>query len=295
MAKSATLPPADVAVVPVAVPRATAIAKQDKNSQIVKDFLASEVATKSNYLACSPDSMLAQVMEENGMSGEKFSFGDLPRAKPIGGGSDKWMIESVAGDETTNVIEGVLVYYGKAGVLWATSQSQSGAKPLLVTSDLIDAVQLHDDFGDLDVEAVESAFTHVDEAGKKHYDWRKLPYNEWGSGKNNSKRCKEQRLLCILRKDDNVPIFIRVPPTGVNSVTSFLKKLTLQTQRPHYQSVVKLTLIKAINSEETAYSKINIEGAGFVSKEEGQFFKAMFTDSLGHAMSEAVETADSEE
>lgn len=304
MAKTATLPPADATPVAAtgsdsknisesrSLSTQTAIESIEKKKALIASFLQSDTAKNSGFLACKPDDDFMEVMEANQMIGEKFSFADLPKAKMPLGGATKFTIESIAGEELAASIEGVLVYYGKAGVLWGSEQSKSGSKPVLKTEDLIDAVQLSDDFGDLDQAAIDECFTHQDEAGRNHYDWRKLPYNQWGSGKNGGKRCKEQRLLCILRKDDVAPVFLRVPPASVSNVSSFLRKLTLQTRKPIYQSIVKLTLEAEENSQGTPFAKVVITGAGFVSKEEGEFFKAMYTDALGTAMQQAVEEAD---
>lgn len=301
MAKTATLPPADAT--PVAATGsenrslATPPASSTQLSESIlrtKAFLQSDIAKNSNFIACKPDGdfSLIELMEENNMAGEKFGFADLPKAKMPLGGATKFTIESITGEELAASIEGVLVFYGKAGVLWGSEQSKEGSKPVLKTEDLIDAVQVSDDFGDLDQAAIDECFTHQDEAGRNHYDWRKLPYNQWGSGKNGGKRCKEQRLLCILRKDDVAPVFLRVPPSSVTNVSSFLRKLMIQARKPIYQSIVKLSLEAAENSQGTSYAKVVIAGAGFVSKEEGEFFKAMYTDALGSAMQQAVEEAD---
>jgi hypothetical protein len=294
MGKTATLPPEPEtkALTPVA-----SAPKSDKpdSLSIIASFQTSDAAKNSKFAVCKPGGDLIEAMAENSIAGDKFSFNDLPKTKVPTGGETEWKIASVAGSEVVKEIRGVLVFYGKAGTLWALDKMAEGAKPLLISNDLKDCVQISDDFGDLDQAAIEECFTHQDEAGKNHYDWEKLPYNQWGSGKNGGKRCKEQRLLCILRENDLVPVFLRVPPASVTGVHDFVKRLTLQTQRRHYESIVTLTLEKAVNKEGTPYSTVKIIGNGFVSKEEGQFFKAMYTDSLSYAMKDAAVVSETQD
>lgn len=243
----------------------------------------------SKFIACRPGSAIIEAMEANGMQGERFALSDLPFAKvPAGAAPAKWIIESVVGADMVDAIEGVLVYYGKAGVLWPTDIQKDGTKPLLRTDDLIEATQVSDDFGDLDQIAIEECFLRM-EGTRKIYDWNKLPYNQWGSGKNGGKRCKEQRLVCILRPNDYAPVFVRIPPTSVNEITSFMKKLTLQAQKPHYECVVSLSLEKKLSADGTVYHIVNVASKGMLSENEGKVFKALYTDMLGSAMKDAVE------
>lgn len=266
-----------------------AIARRDTRSTLIASLQDSEALKKSKFIVCKPNTALIEALEANGSAGEQFRYTDLPRAKVPTGGGTKWQIESVLGDEMVETINGVLVFYGKAGVLWAHEIMKKGSRPLLRTDDLLTAVQTSEDFGELDQQAIEECFVGMIK-GQKAYDWQKLPYNQWGSGKGNGKRCKEQRLLCILREGDLAPIFVRVPPASVSEISSFMRKLTLLAQMPHYRMVVSLGLQKETNNEGIEYAKINIKKLDIVSEEEGKFFKAMFTDALGSAMSEAVET-----
>ena len=298
MAKSSKLPVDDSEVVaPVA---STAIAapapKAQPSKGLITDLQSAPSVVASKFIAVRPGSAIIEAMEANGQSGEKFRLSDLPQAKVPSSGETTWVIKGIAGSELAEEIKGVLVFYGNAGVLWGSEDMKEGSKPVLITHDFVTAIQISDDFGDLDQMAIEECFLREEGEGsakRKIYDWVKLPYNVWGSGRNGGKRCREQRLLCVLREEDYAPIFVRVPPTSVSNVASFMRKLTIQTQRKHFESIVALKLEKETSSEGKPFGKIKIESKGFITKEEGALIKAVYTDSLGQAMSEAVTEAES--
>ncbi len=289
MAKSAKMP-VDDSEVAQTTDAATSIAVQQKPPQsrvLISDLQSHANVINSKFIACRPGSAIVEAMEANGCAGERFRFSDLPQAKVPSGGETTWVVKSIIGSELSPDITGVLVYYGKAGVLWPSDEIKEGTSPVLITNDFITAIQISDDFGDLDQMAIEECFLR-EEGGRKLYDWAKLPYNEWGSGRNGGKRCREQRLLCVLREGDYAPVFVRVPPTSVGDVSSFIRKLTVQTQKKHFEVIVSLKLEKVLSVEGKSYGKIVIEAKGSVSKEEGALFKAIYTDALGQAMDEAV-------
>jgi hypothetical protein len=272
-------------------PSTTAIAVADPAKLTGMALLASlqesEAVKNSKYAVCKPGSDMMEAMIANGMAGEKFNLSDLAQGKVPTAGGDKWIVRSVMGDENVKEIKGVLVYYGVSGVLWPYAKMKDGCMPVLVTNDMVNAIQLGEDFGELDQEAIEECFIGIVD-GKKTYNWQKLPYNQWGSGPNGGKVCKDQRLLCVLPDDAISPIFVRIPSTGVGAVSKFIKQVTLQKGIPHYRVVVSLTLGSDISTDGTKYSVPKIEFVGTVSKEEGEIFKILYTDALGASMREAA-------
>ena len=50
-------------------------------------------------------------------------------------------------------------------------------------------------------------------------------YNQFGSGENDGKACKNRRRLYILRERELFPIILNVPPTSVRPFTDYLKQI----------------------------------------------------------------------
>lgn len=255
---------------------------------------------ESQFVALRPDGGLADVMDAMLANGEgDYKLDDLSKAKVPSGGETQWKIVELGKAQLHDEIVGVPVFYDKSGALWPSNESVEGSLPLLVTRDLLHAEQLGDDYGDINPDALEECRMFNDDgtpmlsaAGKPVYDWQKLPYNQFGSGKNGiGKRCKENRLMCILRKDDLFPVFLRVPPTSVNQIAQFFRQLGMK-RTPHYAVVVELKLAKKTSKGGQAYSEIEIKLVETLKPEEAAFMKAMYTDSLRAAMQKAAEYQD---
>lgn len=246
----------------------------------------------SKFLALRPDSELAEAMAYNYANGETVRFSDLIRVKTPSGGSTKWSVEELTGEEMVDEIIGAVVYYHPAGTLWPTDELSEGAKPLLRTRDLITAEQFGEDYGDLDPDKIEEArlFDANGEPvstadGRGVYDWTKLYYNQWGTGKNGvGKRCKESRQLCILREGDQFPLYLQVQVGSLKDVTGFFRKLP----GAYFNFVVGFSLEKAKSSGGITFSKIKPRLVTKLSRPEALQLKSIYTDRLRGAMDEAI-------
>ena len=257
--------------------------------------------SESRFLALRPESDLKEVIAANYQEGESFRLSDLIRAKVPSGGATKWTLEELEGETNYDSITGVVVYYKPHGALWPSEEQKEGTKPFLVTTDLRVAEQFGDDWGDLNPELIEPCRILTDDgtpavsaSGRPLYNWKDLPYNQFGTakgGKGAGKRCKESRLICILREDDIFPVFLRVPSGSLATVSSFVRKLTA----PHYACVVEFSLSKEKSSEGIAYAQIKPRLVAKLSKTEAEFIRSTYTAKLEEAMNTAsVEVDDSE-
>jgi hypothetical protein len=166
----------------------------------------------------------------------------------------------------------VLAYYGVRGTLWGSEEPQGKVSPVLVTYDLITATRLNDDIGDLDAEMLESCRT-----GDRTYDWQRLPYNQYGTSKSGrGKRCKESRLLAILRADEAWPLLVSAGPGSLKTVVPFVKRLPV----PHFRAEVSLTLERIENAGGQPYSQIVPKLTGTLSREEGELVRRLYTNPL---------------
>ena len=233
----------------------------------------------SRFEVLKPDSEIAQALAAN-LNGEKLTVSDLTIVKTPSGGNTNWTIEELSGEVTTDSITGLLVYYAPHGVLWPLADPSGDSKPLLVTDNLITARKVGDDYGDLDPKVIE-AYRNDDGT----YDWLNLPYNQFGTGKGGfGKRCKEQRIMCILREQDHFPLLIRVAPGSLRNVTPFVKKLPVE----HWRAIVELKLEKAKSSSNQDFSKIKPRLAGTISREHGAIINATYTKAIGAAAQEGA-------
>ena len=227
----------------------------------------------SSYVALQPASDIREALLANLGPGESIQPQDLPRVPTPAGGGRRWnWIDAGNNDVDADSIDGILVSYQKRGVLWGSEEPQSGVSPVLMSYDLVTAVRLNDDIGDLDEDVLEQA-----RVGDRTYDWTKLAYNEFGSGRGGrGKRCKESRLMAILRSDEAWPLLITAGPGSLKTVVPFVKRLRV----PHYRAEVSLTLQKVENGGGQAFSQIVPKLTGTISREEGEMIKRLYTDPL---------------
>lgn len=253
---------------------------------------AEMILAESNFLALRPDSELREAMEANYAEGETLKFGDLIRASVPSGGATKWTIPTLEGDVQLDEIVGACVYYKPSGTLWPSFDPIEGEPPLLRTRDLKVAERVGDDYGDLNPDVLEEARL-LDEAGqpcstpdgRELYDWQKLAYNAWGSGKDGiGKRCKETRLMCLLQEDQMFPLFIQIPTGSIKPVTRFTRLLT----RPTWNYVFGLSLVKEKSSGGITYSQIKPRLVKTLDPAEVAALKRTYTDTLDGAVDQIV-------
>lgn len=227
----------------------------------------------SKFLSLRPDSDIREALMANLGPGESLSASDLPRVPTPAGGGKVWSwTDSGNNEQSAKAIEGALVSYITQGVLWGSEEPQAGVQPVLRTFDLMTAVRVNDDIGDLDSDVLESC-----RIGDRLYDWQRLPYNQYGSSRGGrGKRCKESRLLAILREDEAWPLLVTAGPGSLKTVTPFVKRLPVA----HFRCVVSLTLEKVENAGGQAYSQIVPKLVRTLTREEGEIIRRLYTEPL---------------
>lgn len=241
----------------------------------------------SKFLALRPDSDVREALLANLGPGEMLQASDLPRVPtPAGGGKVFSWTDSGNNEQTAKSIDGVLVYYGARGVLWGSEEPQGKASPVLVTYDLITAFRVSDEIGDLDEDVLESCRT-----GDRTYSWQRLPYNQYGTSKSGrGRRCKESRLLAILRANEAWPLLLTAGPGSLKTVVPFVKRLPV----PHFRAEVSLTLERVENAGGQPYSQIVPKLTGTLSKQEGEMIKRLYTDPLSRVVQSVDVTHDAD-
>lgn len=233
------------------------------------------VLSQSRFLALQPGSDLREALEAN-LQNEGIEVQDLVRVPIPSGGATTWVVETIQGEEETKELVGAFVYWGVRGTLWP-SEEPSDSRPVLVTNDLHRAYKFGDDYGDLDQDVIESCRRQDPETGESFYDWNVLPYNKWGTSRGGrGKRCKESRIICLLRENEAFPIIVNATPGSLKTVKPFTKKLPL----PHFRCVISLSLSKQVNKGGQPYSRIEPRLTGELTKEEGAAIRQLYTTPL---------------
>lgn len=208
-----------------------------------------EVATVNNesFLALR-DFNLSDVMAEE-MSGLSASF---ERIKiPIGGGTVFEMPSDDPDDvETIKELNGVILYQHPLNAYYATKY-KGGSNPPDCGS--FDGVTGHGNPGGL---------------------CKNCPYNEFGSGENGAKACKNRRRIYLLREGDVFPMMLSLPTGSLKGFTRYLMRIL-----PKYKSsnavVTRFTLKKATSGTGVNYSQAQFAVARVLSAEEHDLIAAM--------------------
>ena len=100
------------------------------------------------------------------------------------------------------------------------------------------------------------------------------PLNQYGSGKNGAKACKNRRRLYLLREGDIFPVILSLPTDSLKSFTRYLMRVI-----PKYKNsnavVTKFTLKKAVSSTGMSYSQAQFAVERVLSPEEYPLIAAM--------------------
>jgi len=226
---------------------------------------------KNQYAALAEGSEIAEAIRYNMQAGQKIGVNDLVRIPNPTGGGLKWVWEGISGEESSPEIEGILVHHQPRGVLWP-SEDISNEPPVLVTHDLQHAHRVGEFLGDID-EAELAKYVLRDGT----YDWPRLPWNKWGTSKNGiGKRCKESRMLFILRPSDPWPVLVSAQPGSLKTVSTFIMRLSV----PHFRCAIALGLQRVKSKSGIDYSQIKPRLTGMLDQETGKRIFDMYTVSL---------------
>jgi hypothetical protein len=83
---------------------------------------------------------------------------------------------------------------------------------------------------------------------------KRCPYNQFGSGENGAKACKNRRRIFVLREGEIFPLLLSLPTGSLREFTRYLKRL-LSKGRKSNSVVTRFSLKKATNSGGIAYSQ----------------------------------------
>ncbi len=82
----------------------------------------------------------------------------------------------------------------------------------------------------------------------------RCPYNQFGSGENNSKACKNRRRIFLLREGEIFPMILSLPTGSLKVFSRYIKRL-LSKGKKSYSVVTRFSLKKATNISGITYSQ----------------------------------------
>jgi hypothetical protein len=94
------------------------------------------------------------------------------------------------------------------------------------------------------------------------------PMNEFGSGKDGSKACKNLHRVYLLRSGEPLPIILQIPPTSLKALKNYLGKRVVIQGKRSWQVLTKITLAKATSNGGITYSQAVFTKAGDLTPEE---------------------------
>ena len=83
---------------------------------------------------------------------------------------------------------------------------------------------------------------------------RTCPYNQFGSGDNGGKACKNRRRLYILREEEIFPLLLSLPPSSLREFSKYVKRLLSRGWKSN-SVVTRFSLQKATNAGGITYSR----------------------------------------
>lgn len=98
------------------------------------------------------------------------------------------------------------------------------------------------------------SFDGVNGSGDPGGNCQQCPYNQFGSGENGSKACKNRRRIYVLREGEIFPLLLSLPTGSLKEFSRYIKRLLSKGKKSN-SVVTKFSLKKAVNSGGISYSQ----------------------------------------
>ena len=205
------------------------------------------------------------------LKNQPLSFQLFDVIKSPSGGTTAFTVPTMAGDDITKEIAGIILDYDTPRAYWDTPDPVEGTPPICYSRD--------------------SLISHEGKPCKL------CQFNDFGSkngGESNGKACKESVAIYLLRPDNIMPIIVRVP---VSSKVIFQRYMTrlIGNMIPACGVVTRITLEKTTNKTGQPYALYNFEAIKQLSPEEtasarafGQKFMGILNAADAPVIEEAV-------
>lgn len=210
--------------------------------------MANELAIiNTNDYAVSTVENFDQTIRDN-MGDEPLKLSDLSRVKTPAGGGLSWEIPGIGGEEFSKELEGVIVHH--TGIIrgYWRDESVVGGPP---TCGSLDGV------------------TGTGEPGGACYA---CPLARFQDGE--KPLCRESRLIYVIRRDDMLPIVIKLSQTSLKGYRAFCANLT-RSNIPRWACVTRFSLDAKENIKKQKYSVVVPTIVGKLDPSTAQKFRAI--------------------
>ena len=100
------------------------------------------------------------------------------------------------------------------------------------------------------------------------------PLNQFGSGENGGKACKNKRRIYVLREGELIPILLVLPTGSMKEFSVYIKRLLAKGKKSN-SVVTTFSLKKVTNASGIAYSQAQFAVERFLTAEEMPFVQQM--------------------
>lgn len=99
-------------------------------------------------------------------------------------------------------------------------------------------------------------------------DCASCPFNQFGSGKNGGKACKNGHRIYLLRENELLPILLTLPPTSLKAFKEYLAKRLVMKGKRSTEVLTAIKLEREKNGDGIVYSACVFRKAGDLTKEQ---------------------------
>lgn len=199
----------------------------------------------SNYALINDSASLKSMIYN--LQGEQISEFDLDRVKVPAGGGTAFQVPTLEGIKNQDFLEGIVLHIGIRRSYWE-DPNPTGVPPSCYSVDGLRGI------------------------GDPGGDCGACPFNQFGSAINaqgkqgRGKRCREMRVMLLIRPEDRLPLVVLAPPASIKAVKQWLMRLPVFM----YQAVIRLTLDTDKNKDGITYSKLVPEYRGAISTQAAE-------------------------
>ena len=194
--------------------------------------MAANLVKAENFAIVPMSEDIAQMLTEelDGMGQVPFDAVKIPSG---GGLSFELSGDDPDNPETAQTLTGVIVHHHPVNVYWEHDFDGAGGLP--------------------DCSSPDGKHGLNAKTGEV-LDCASCPYNQFGSGKGNSKACKNTHRVYLLRENEPLPILLTLPPTSLRAFKDYLAKRLIMKGKRSTDVLTSIKLKREKNADGIAYS-----------------------------------------
>ena len=208
--------------------------------------MAANLVKAENFAIVPMSEDIAQMLTEelDGMGQVPFDAVKIPSG---GGLSFELSGDDPDNPETAQTLTGVIVHHHPVNVYWEHDFDGAGGLP--------------------DCSSPDGKHGLNAKTGEV-LDCASCPYNQFGSGKGNSKACKNTHRVYLLRENEPLPILLTLPPTSLRAFKEYLAKRLIMKGKRSTDVITCIKLKKEKNADGIAYSACVFSKAADLTPEQ---------------------------